>query len=173
MANPNVFVPSKPEKVTETQQTQQTQVETKDDSLDVIAKASGWLSQQIRTIREWKGTDGRMYASIGHSNANPNNGIHNSPLDVAEELLTFMKEKAANSADQSRAFISFNLRYDNKNVEARLISVDRPGNRLIAALDIDYSINGAKAGILSFNRKQSSSEPAAAQVPDAGFGKLL
>lgn len=128
-----------------------------------VQNAVNWLGKQLRSIREWTGKDGRQYASISHSNSNPGNGTHNSPLDVADELLALKKN--------TREFVTFDLRYNNKTAHARLISVDRVNDKLVFALDVEYNVGGAQGSITAFAPKKNVE--AVAEQPDLGFGKLV
>jgi len=132
-----------------------------------LTNAIAWLGKQFRTIREWTGSDNRTYASISHSGVDPMNGVHHSPLDVADEILGALATKQKQSGEAT--FATFPMKYNGKTVEARLIKSDRVNDKLLFALNVEYNISASTGTLQSFAKKAVVAPEAKI---DFGFGKI-
>ena len=128
----------------------------------MLDKAVNWLGKQFKIIRTWVHTDGRTYAAVTHSAADPGNGVHKDPMDVADAILA----AKANTGE----FATFQLKYgNNQNASARLIKANRERNELILALDVEYTVNAVSSSITAFAAKKANVAANVGQV-EIGFG---
>jgi hypothetical protein len=147
------------------------------ESVEISKKLSNaitWLGTKFGTIRTWIGKDGGDYASITPKENVKCPEPYATVGDVAEAVIKSLKDVGEEAG--MAVFASYGITFRGNKAVGRLISVLDDG-RLCLALEVEYAVTNAKAGIQSMVPKAKAETTREEKVEvveddDAGFGKL-
>jgi len=109
-----------------------------------LQKAIDWVGRQIVDIREWKGRDGRTYASVTMSTAKPPSKEFATAQDVCQSLL--------DSFSGQNTYVSYDMNYDGKKATGRMLSVQADGS-ITFAMEVKFKPSNVIGGTQSFQPK--------------------